>query len=230
MKTLFETISNNFCGNIIVEHPEVDRNQRKGIKKMNMANICDCTYKITGHNEAIMNLYNAIRENDDKQSNVYLYKLAEHYGVDYEKKKISVRGSIYFYELDESNNPEYPVLTIKTETAWTACTLLFNSINLKLNNELSISYREIEVGCCVFYTHDEGEWFPEQVIVSSSGEPFDDVCEDAYMTFDDAINEWCDKMKFNRDGRSTNEMLELIDEYEYDDMDTYFNIYTITFE
>jgi hypothetical protein len=197
---------------------------------MNMANICDCTYKITGHNEAIMNLYNAIRENDDKQSNVYLYKLAEHYGVDYEKKKISVRGSIYFYELDESNNPEYPVLTIKTETAWTACTLLFNSINLKLNNELSISYREIEVGCCVFYTHDEGEWFPEQVIVSSSGEPFDDVCEDAYMTFDDAINEWCDKMKFNRDGRSTNEMLELIDEYEYDDMDTYFNIYTITFE
>lgn len=230
MKTLFKTISNNFCGNIIVEHPEVDRNQRKGIKKMNMANICDCTYKITGHNEAIMNLYNAIRENDDKQSNVYLYKLAEHYGVDYEKKKISVRGSIYFYELDKSNNPEYPVLTIKTETAWTACTLLFNSINLKLNNELSISYREIEVGCCVFYTHDEGEWFPEQVIVSSSGEPFDDVCEDAYMTFDDAINEWCDKMKFNRDGRSTNEMLELIDEYEYDDMDTYFNIYTITFE
>jgi hypothetical protein len=230
MKTLFKTISNNFCGNIIVEHPEVDRNQRKGIKKMNMANICDCTYKITGHNEAIMNLYNAIRENDDKQSNVYLYKLAEHYGVDYEKKKISVRGSIYFYELDESNNPEYPVLTIKTETAWTACTLLFNSINLKLNNELSISYREIEVGCCVFYTHDEGEWFPEQVIVSSSGEPFDDVCEDAYMTFDDAINEWCDKMKFNRDGRNTNEMLELIDEYEYDDMDTYFNIYTITFE
>lgn len=230
MKTLFETISNNFCGNIIVEHPEVDRNQRKGIKKMNMANICDCTYKITGHNEAIMNLYNAIRENDDKQSNVYLYKLAEHYGVDYEKKKISVRGSIYFYELDESNNPEYPVLTIKTETAWTACTLLFNSINLKLNNELSISYREIEVGCCVFYTHDEGEWFPEQVIVSSSGEPFDDVCEDAYMTFDDAINEWCDKMKFNRDGRNTNEMLELIDQYEYDDMDTYFNIYTITFE
>ena len=195
-----------------------------------MANICDCTYKITGHNEAIMNLYNAIRENDDKQSNVYLYKLAEHYGVDYEKKKISVRGSIYFYELDESNNPEYPVLTIKTETAWTACTLLFNSINLKLNNELSISYREIEVGCCVFYTHDEGEWFPEQVIVSSSGEPFDDVCEDAYMTFDDAINEWCDKMKFNRDGRNTNEMLELIDQYEYDDMDTYFNIYTITFE
>ena len=132
--------------------------------------------------------------------------------------------------MDESNNPEYPVLTIKTETAWTACTLLFNSINLKLNNELSISYREIEVGCCVFYTHDEGEWFPEQVIGSSSGEPFDDVCEDAYMTFDDAINEWCDKMKFNRDGRNTNEMLELIDQYEYDDMDTYFNIYTITFE
>ena len=195
-----------------------------------MANICDCTYKITGRNEAIMNLYNAIKENDDKQSNVYLYKLAEYYGVDYEKKKISVRGSIYFYELDESNNHEYPVLTIKTETAWTACTLLFNSINHKLNNELSISYREIEVGCCVFYTHDEGEWFPEQVIVSSSGEPFDDVCEDAYMTFEDAIDEWCDKMKFKRDGRSTDEMLELIDEYEYDDMDTYFNIYAITFE
>ena len=195
-----------------------------------MANICDCTYKITGSREAVLNLYNAIKENDDNQSNVSLYKLAEHYCIDYEKRKISVRGSIYFYELDESDNPECPVLTIETETAWTACTLLFNIINLKLNDELSISYREIEVGCSIFCTHDEGEWFPEQAIASSSGEPFDDVCEDAYMTFDDAINEWCEKMKFNREGRSTDEMLELIDEYEYDDMDTYFNIYAITFE
>ena len=104
-----------------------------------MANICDCTYKITGSREAVLNLYNAIKENDDNQSNVSLYKLAEHYCIDYEKRKISVRGSIYFYELDESDNPECPVLTIETETAWTACTLLFNIINLKLNDELSIS-------------------------------------------------------------------------------------------
>ena len=222
---------NTFCCNKIVEHPEVERNSTKGNKKLRiMANICDCTYKITGNREAVLNLYNAIKENDDNQSNVSLYKLAEHYCIDYEKRKISVRGSIYFYELDESDNPECPVLTIETETAWTACTLLFNIINLKLNDELSISYREIEVGCCIFCTHDEGEWFPEQAIVSSSGEPFDDVCEDAYMTFDDAINEWCEKMKFNREGRSTDEMLELIDEYEYDDLDTYFNIYAITFE
>ena len=84
-----------------------------------MANICDCTYKITGSREAVLNLYNAIKENDDNQSNVSLYKLAEHYCIDYEKRKISVRGSIYFYELDESDNPECPVLTIETETAWT---------------------------------------------------------------------------------------------------------------
>lgn len=58
-----------------------------------MANICDCTYKITGSREAVLNLYNAIKENDDNQSNVSLYKLAEHYGIDYEKRKISVRGS-----------------------------------------------------------------------------------------------------------------------------------------
>ena len=44
-----------------------------------MANICDCTYKITGSREAVLNLYNAIKENDDNQSNVSLYKLAEHY-------------------------------------------------------------------------------------------------------------------------------------------------------
>ena len=28
-------------------------------------------------------------------NNVYLYLLAEHYGIDYEKKGISVRGHIY---------------------------------------------------------------------------------------------------------------------------------------
>lgn len=195
-----------------------------------MANLCDCTYKITGSREAVLKLYNAIKVNDNKSDNVYLYKIAEHFGIDYEKRGISVRGSIYFYELDESGNPEYPLLTIDTETAWAACNDLFDAINLKLNDELSISYREIEPGECIFYAHDEGEYFPEKVVVYCSGEPFDDCWEEAYLTSDDAINEWCEKMNFSREGKTTEEMLEIIDEYEYENDDTYFDIYHITFE
>ena len=31
---------------------------------------------------------------------------------------------------------------------------------------------------------------PEEVAVSSSGEPFEDACDDIYTTLKDAINEW----------------------------------------
>ena len=85
-----------------------------------------------------------------------------------------------------------------------------------LGDQLSISYRVCECGCEVYYVHDECDFFPEEVAVSSSGEPFEDA--------------WCEKMNIKQGERTDEEMMNFINEYEYDDDDTYFYIRQFTFE
>jgi hypothetical protein len=161
--------------------------------------------------------------------NVYLYELAERYGIDCEKKGISVRGFIYWAEFEEKESDDYCLLSFDTETAWSACDLFFDELNKALGGELSISYREIEPGCDIYFVHDECGWFPEECCVSSSGEPFEESCSDVFSTVKDAINEWCTKMNIEQGERTDAEMLEYISEYDYDDLDTYFYINEFTF-
>ena len=113
---------------------------------------------------------------------------------------------------------------------WDACNELFEEINHLLWDELSISYRVCECGCEVYYVHDEGSFFLEEVAVSSSGEPFEDACDDIYTTLKDAINEWCEKMNVQQGQRTDEEMMNFINDYEYEDDDTYFYIRQFTFE
>ena len=94
----------------------------------------------------------------------------------------------------------------------------------------SISYRVCECGCEVYYVHDEGNYFPEEACVSSAGEPFEDACEDVYDTIADAIKEWCSKMNIEQGERTDEEMMDFINEYEYDTDDTYFYIRPFRFE
>ena len=54
-----------------------------------MANICDTQYKVTGSRKAVADLWNTLQELEVISNSVYLYLLAEHYGIDYEKKGIS---------------------------------------------------------------------------------------------------------------------------------------------
>lgn len=192
-----------------------------------MANICDTTYKVIGTSKALNDLYNTIRKLEEKgKGYVRLYELAEHYGIDYEERQICVRGSIYFYEMDELNE----VLTIGTETAWAGCHELFHAINDRLDDELSFSWREVEPGCSIYSVHDENDFFPEECMVSANGEPFEDGMEDAFDYISEAIAYWCEAMKFERNNRSHDEMLALIRNYEYSDEDTYFYINEFEFE
>lgn len=159
-----------------------------------------------------------------------LCKLAEHYGIDAEGKGISVRGHIYYSEFEEKEKEDFYLLTFETETAWTVCNDLFEAINEALNNELSISYREVECGCEIYCVHDEADYFPEACCVSSSDEPFEDACEETFNNIEDAINLWCSLTGISKDGRDQEQMMEFINEYEYDDKDTYFNIHPFAFE
>ena len=194
-----------------------------------MANTCDTSYKVIGSPKAVKKLWNTLQEMEVNSKNVYLYELAERYGIDYKKKGISVRGFIYWAEFEEKESDDYCLLSFDTETAWSACDLFFDELNKALGGELSISYREIEPGCDIYFVHDECGWFPEECCVSSSGEPFEESCSDVFSTVKDAINEWCTKMNIEQGERTDAEMLEYISEYDYDDLDTYFYINEFTF-
>ena len=85
---------------------------------------------------------------------------------------------------------------------------------------MSISYRCCESGCDLFYTHDEGDFFPEECCVSSYGEPFEDACEDVFDTIEDAIAEWTSKTGIGQGDRSEKEMVDFINSYGYENEET----------
>lgn len=193
-----------------------------------MSNICDTQYKVRGTRKAMTDLWNTLQAMNVNTTNVYLYKLAEHYGIDYEQRGISVRGHIYWAELEDDEDGG--VLPFDTESAWTACDLFFEELNKALGGELSISYREVECGCDIFFVHDEGDFFPEECCVSSSGGCFEDACEDVYSTIQDAINDWCEKTGISQGKRTESEMVDFINDYEYDTEDTYYYIHPFQFD
>lgn len=195
-----------------------------------MANQATTTYKVTGSRKAVNDLWNTLQKMEVNSKDIWLYQLAEHYGIDYEARQISVRGHIYWAEYEEAPANDYYLLSFETETAWDACNELFEAINHILQDELSISYRVCECGCEVYYTHDEGDFFPEECCVSSYGKPFQDACDDVYETVEDAIKEWVSKTGVEQGERTQEQMVDYINEYEYDDEDTYFYIRLFTFE
>ena len=132
-----------------------------------MANQATTTYKVTGTRKAVNNLWNTFQSMEVNNKNIWLSDLAKHYGIDYEAKQICVRGHIYWAEYEEGE--DVCLLSFETETAWDACNDIFFEIDRLLGGELSISYRCCECGCEVYYTHDEGNYFPEECCVSASG-------------------------------------------------------------
>lgn len=193
-----------------------------------MANQATTTYKVTGSRKAVSDLWKTLLGMNVNTKNVWLNELADFYGIDYEAKQISVRGHIYWAEYEEDD--ENALLSFETESAWDACTELFEEINHHLHDELSISYRVCECGCEVYYVHDEGSFFPEECCVSSNGKPFEDAYDDVYDTVKDAINEWVSKTGIEQGERTEGQMVDFINEYEYENEETYFYIRLFTFE
>ena len=198
-----------------------------------MANYCYTTYKITGSQKAVKNLWdtlvsmdvNTIKSFDVNTKRIWLKDLAEHYGIDYENKQIAIRGDIIFAEYEEDKN----LLTLETITAWAGCHKFFWTVNEVLGDELSISFREKEPDFGIFRIHDEGGFFTEKCCVFSYGAPFDNLYFYDFDSIEDAIQEWCSRMGVERGDKSEEEMIDYINGYEYDEMDSHFEIckYTI---
>ena len=100
-----------------------------------MANQATTTYKVTGTRKAVNDLWSTLQKMEVNSKNIWLYQLAEHYGIDYETKQISVRGHIYWAEYEEDPANDYYLLSFETETAWDACNELFEEINHLLWDE-----------------------------------------------------------------------------------------------
>ena len=185
-----------------------------------MANHCYTIYKITGSQNAVKNLWDTLVSMDVKNKEVWLADLAEHFGIDYEKRQISIRGCIFYAEYEEDEN----LLTLRTRTAWEGCHNFFWAINEVLGDEMSINFREKEPDTGLFRIHDEGEFFTKICYVFSCGDPFDDLYYYDFATIEDAIQEWCSKMGVERGDKSEEEMIDYINGYEYEEKGTYFEI------
>ena len=49
-----------------------------------MANQATTTYKVTGSRKAVNDLWSTLQKMEVNSKNIWLYQLAEHYGIDYE--------------------------------------------------------------------------------------------------------------------------------------------------
>lgn len=191
-----------------------------------MANHCYTIYKITGSQKAVKNLWDVLVSMDVNTQGVWLEDLAKHYGIDYKKLQIAVRGDIFSAEYDESEN----LLTLETMTAWLGCHKFFWALNEVLGDEMSISYYEKEISAGVFYIHDEGKFFTAKCCVYSYGEPFDHLLYLDFDSIEDAIQEWCSKMGVERGDKSEEEMIDYINGYEYNGLQSFFEIHKYIIE
>lgn len=195
-----------------------------------MANYCYTDYKFVGEKEVIEKFWNKLQELDIEKYNCQLSSVAKHFGVDYEKEHISVRGQIVFAE-NQSDDNEYMV-HITTETAWVGCHDLFHSINKLFDNELAISYVEVESGCGVYNIHNEIYVFDSECYVDCDGEFFHEASlEPFFDKAEDAIIYWLEKMgqTWDKEEKNEKEMVKYINNYKYDDDETYFYIDYFTF-
>ena len=51
-----------------------------------MANQATTTYKVTGTRKAVNDLWSTLQKMEVNSKNIWLYQLAEHYGIDYETR------------------------------------------------------------------------------------------------------------------------------------------------
>ncbi len=191
-----------------------------------MANIATTVFKVMGTRDAVTNLYEAMKSLQKDNNNILLGDLANYYGIDHKTRGISVRGNIFTFDYEEDSEVDYYLLSFETESAWDAPFEVIEAISKVLNDELEINYRVIECGCDLFYVHQESaiDFFPEECCVSTYGDPFEESCEDVYLTVEDAIMEWCSATGNPRGEMTAEEMINYINAYEYDAPDTYFYI------
>jgi len=130
-----------------------------------MPNWCSTAYAIEGDAKEVKSLYDLMsglqKQKEPSIPNDYgsawLGSLVDALGEDW--KKVYCRGSWYDMEFDGR------VLTFNTETAWSPCNEMFDTVCKKYPT-LSYYYRSEEPGMALYFTNDkEGRYFQDRFIV-----------------------------------------------------------------
>lgn len=130
-----------------------------------MPNWCSTAYAIEGDAKEVKSLYDLMsglqKQKEPSIHNDYgsawLGSLVDALGEDW--KKVYCRGSWYDMEFDGR------VLTFNTETAWSPCNEMFDTVCKKYPT-LSYYYRSEEPGMALYSTNDkEGRYFQDRFIV-----------------------------------------------------------------
>ena len=194
-----------------------------------MANICNTDYCIGGNIESLVKFNEKLKTlSENEYEEIYLGKLLKSFGID--DKDIRTCGEIIYYNLNLENNKLWITVTSK----WSGCHEVFNVINETIfNDDLIISYREIEPGCEIYDVYDPQEVFWEECCVDIYG--LDDFNEgEEYTTIAIAVNDWYkvfkDKIDVNHfDKLSIEDKIDFINNYEYEYIDCYYNIAVFNF-
>lgn len=189
-----------------------------------MANTCFTIYKIMGtdrQTEAYNKLVSALTELKGERFS-WLGTLATKLGLDWENMGLPVRGDIMHWEEEESPWDNGNILTLEVESAWIPCTELFDAIREHLGGELSISWRAEEPGCEIYWVHDEQGFFDGDNIYADGCGEFESFY---FNSLTEAVNYWCEVMQYDRGEKADADMLNIIENWEYEDEDSYFNIH-----
>ena len=151
-----------------------------------MANVMNVRIKVTGNAEALATCWAKLKECGLHRKTCTTFKeLGDRFGID--MSQIEDRG-----ELESAwrrKRDGVSVISIDASFKWGYKNDLMEAVNHQTGDGLSISYRGAQSG--------EG--------------PFPYMHNKPFMTVDDAIDCWCRYMRISREGRSTEEMLRLIE-------------------
>jgi hypothetical protein len=198
-----------------------------------MPNWADVEYYIEGSSEDIKKIEEAWDKAETINGDKWLISFAEEFGFTEEEVSTDNMRAFLSSDLDLSYDDEDGSIGFALQSAWSGNEDFFERLNKKkFDGRLSVSYRCMEPGNIVYYAHDEANAFPEECVVNYGGDTFGDVyCEAS--SYADAIEYWCECMNQKQGSRSTQEMVDYINDYEYDegfDEDTFYSINPIEFE
>lgn len=179
-------------------------------------NFIETTYKISGDTISLTHLWNGLKSINATNEYVDLNNL-KHW---FEIEDMDISGDITFCDVEYDMSNNITMITITTESYDKVSHNIFNEINFMFNKKLKISFVEVSGENC--YKHNEGA-YPHECCVLADGSPFDLLFYDPILTIDDAIDYWFKKMKLNKLNKTQKELVEYINNYQYEDEDvTYY--------
>lgn len=185
-----------------------------------MSNCCYGCYKLVG--ARVGEVMDVLRGLNVDENWVSVRDFLKSCSVDNEAYSMWLRGRIMWASVDGD------VLTMGVESAWAGVHTAIEFVAKNLYG-LGVAWREEDITNGLVERHDSYGFFPGNYMISaSSGAPFHLESEVTYVQDLESVAKiWCRGVGIDRDGVNEDELPELIERWEYEDDDTFFNVYAV---